>query len=193
METLLSVVLGIGLSAACGFRIFVPFLLVGIAARTGHLALGDSFAWMASTPALIVLGVATVFEIAAYYVPWLDHALDVLASPSAVVAGVVMTASVVTGLDPMLKWTLALIAGGGIAATVQALTVGTRKVSLLTTGGLANPVVSTAELAGSVGLVILAIALPLLAFAVVVWGVFFAVRRMLRFLRGPRTGPTATA
>lgn len=193
METLLSVVLGIGLSAACGFRIFVPFLLVGIAARTGHLVLGDSFAWMSSTPALIVLGVATVLEIGAYYVPWLDHALDVLASPSAVVAGVVMTASVVTGLDPMLKWTLALIAGGGIAATVQALTVGTRKVSLVTTGGLANPVVSTMELAGSVGLVILAIALPLLAFAVVVWGVFFAVRRMLRFLRGPRTGPTATA
>ena len=193
METLLSVVLGIGLSAACGFRIFVPFLLVGVAARTGHVTLGDSFAWMSSTPALVVLGVATVLEIGAYYVPWLDHALDVLATPSAVVAGVVMTASVVTGLDPMLKWTLALIAGGGIAATVQAVTVGTRKVSLVTTGGLANPVVSTMELAGAAGLAILAIALPLLAFAIVVWGLYFGVRRMLRFLRGPRPGPTATA
>jgi len=193
VETLLSVVLGIGLSAACGFRIFVPFLLTGVAARTGHLTLGDSFAWMSSTPALVVFGVATAIEVGAYYVPWLDHALDVLATPSAVVAGVVMTASVVTGLDPMLKWTLALIAGGGIAATVQAVTVGTRKVSLVTTGGLANPVVSTMELAGSAGLAILAIAIPLLAFAVVVWGLFFGVRRMLRFLRGPRPGPTATA
>jgi hypothetical protein len=186
VETLLSVVLGVGLSAACGFRIFVPFLLVSIAARTGHLALGDSFAWMAGTPALVAFSAATVIEIGAYYVPWLDHALDVLASPSAVVAGVVMTASVVTGLDPMLKWTLALIAGGGIAATVQAVTVGTRKVSLLTTGGLGNPVVSTLELFGAVLLAVLAIALPLVAFAVVVWGLFFGVRRMLRFLRGPR-------
>src|SRR5262245_36523094 len=147
---------------------------------------------MASTPALIILGVATALEIGAYYVPWLDHALDVLATPSAVVAGVVMTASVVTGLDPMLKWTLALIAGGGIAATVQAVTVGTRKVSLVTTGGLANPVVSTMELAGSAVLAVFAFAVPLLAFAVVVWGLFFGVRRMLLFLRGPRTGPTAT-
>jgi len=183
MSTLLSVLLGIGLSAACGFRIFVPFLLVGIAARTGHVTLGPTFVWMATTPALIALGVATVLEIAAYYIPWLDHVLDVVATPAAVVAGMVMTASVVTGLDPMLKWTLALIAGGGIAGTVQALTVGTRKVSLLTTGGLANPVVSTVELLGSVLLTLLAIALPLLAFAVIAWALFFGIRHLLRLMR----------
>lgn len=183
MNTLLSVLLGIGLSAACGFRIFVPFLLVGIAARTGHVTLGPTFDWLAATPALIALGVATVLEIAAYYIPWVDHVLDVFATPAAVVAGMVMTASVVTGLDPMLKWTLALIAGGGIAATVQALTVGTRKVSLLTTGGLANPVVSTAELLAAVLLTVLAIALPLLAFAVIAWALFFGVRHLLRLIR----------
>jgi hypothetical protein len=184
VNALVSVLLGIGLSAACGFRIFVPFLLVGIAARTGHLTLGTNFSWMASTPALIALGVATVLEVGAYYVPWLDHLLDVVASPAAVVAGMIMTASVVTGLDPMLKWTLALIAGGGIAGTVQALTVGTRKVSLLTTGGLGNPVVSTVELLGSVIMTVLAIALPLLAFAVIAWALFFGVRHLLRRMRG---------
>jgi hypothetical protein len=160
MNTLLSVLLGIGLSAACGFRIFVP------------------------TPALIAFAVATVVEVGAYYIPWLDHVLDILATPSAVVAGMIMTASVVTGLDPMMKWTLALIAGGGIAGTVQALTVGTRKVSLLTTGGLANPAVATLELIGSVALTVLAIAVPLLAFAVVAWALFFGVRHLLRLLRG---------
>src|SRR5580765_4989692 len=102
MTTLLSVILGIGLSAACGFRIFVPFLVAGIAARTGHLTLGPSFIWMASTPALIALSVATVLEVGAYYIPWLDHVLDLVATPAAVGAGIVMTASVVTGLDPML-------------------------------------------------------------------------------------------
>ena len=191
VETLLSVLLGIGLSAACGFRIFVPFLLVGLAARTGHVTLGSSFAWMASTPGLIALGVATVLEVAAYYVPWLDHLLDVLATPAAVVAGVVMTASVITGLDPMMKWTLALIAGGGIAATVQALTVGGRKASLLTTGGLANPAVATAELGGSVFLSLLAIALPLVAFAVIAWALFFGVRILLRLLRPKAPQPPA--
>jgi len=184
MSTLLSVLLGIGLSAACGFRIFVPFLIVGVAARTGHLALGPSFAWMATTPALIVFAVATVIEVAAYFIPWLDHVLDLAATPAAVVAGMIMTASVVTGLDPMMKWTLALIAGGGIAGTVQALTVGTRKVSLLTTGGLANPAVATLELAGAAGLTVLAIALPLLAFAVIAWALFFGVRHLIRRLRG---------
>jgi hypothetical protein len=184
VNALLSVLLGIGLSAACGFRIFVPFLLVGIAAKTGHLTLGETFAWLASTPALVALGVATIVEVGAYYVPWLDHLLDVVATPAAVVAGMIMTASVVTGLDPMLKWTLALIAGGGIAGTVQALTVGTRKVSLLTTGGFGNPVVATVELFGAVFLTVLAIALPLLAFAVIAWALFFGVRHLLRLLRG---------
>lgn len=183
MSTLLSVLLGIGLAAACGFRVFVPFLVAGLAARTGHLALGESFQWMAGTPALIVFGVATVLEIGAYAIPWLDHALDVIATPAAVVAGMVMTASVVTGLDPMMKWTLALIAGGGTAATVQALTVGTRKMSLLATGGLGNPVVSTLELVGAVALTLLAIALPFVAFAVVAWTIFLGVRTLLRMIR----------
>src|SRR5262245_64615754 len=87
MNALLSVLLGIGLSAACGFRVFVPFLFVGIAARTGHLTLGDSFQWMSGAPALVVFAVATVLEIGAYYIPWLDHALDVMSTPAAVVAG----------------------------------------------------------------------------------------------------------
>jgi hypothetical protein len=184
VQTVLSVILGIGLSAACGFRIFVPFLVVGIAARTGHLALGPSFVWLSSTPALIALAVATILEVGAYYVPWLDHLLDLIATPAAVLAGAVMTASVVTGIDPMLKWILALIAGGGIAGSVQALTVGTRKASLLATGGLANPVVSTAELGGSLLLTILAIAAPLAAFALVIWALFLGIRFIVRRLRG---------
>ena len=190
MTTLLSVILGIGLSAACGFRVFVPFLVVGIAARTGHLTLGASFGWMSTTPALIALGVAAALEVGAYYIPWLDHVLDTLATPAAIVAGMVMTASVVTGLDPLLKWTLALIAGGGIAGTIQALTVGTRKLSLVTTGGLANPIVSTFELGGSVLLTLLAIALPFAAFAVIIWAIFLGVRYLLRMF-SPSRGPAA--
>ena len=104
MDVLLNVCLGLGLAAACGFRVFVPFLVLNLAARSGYVALAGNFEWIASTPALITLAVATALEIAAYYVPWLDNLLDSVATPAAVVAGIVVTASVVTGIDPYLKW-----------------------------------------------------------------------------------------
>src|SRR6185295_12716156 len=102
MAILLNLCLGIGLSAACGFRVFVPLLVMSLAARTGHLTLSPGFAWIGETPALVTLAVATLAEIAAYYVPWLDNALDVAASPAAVIAGIVASASVVTEIDPYL-------------------------------------------------------------------------------------------
>src|SRR5262245_48542127 len=123
METVLAIALGLALSAACGFRVFLPLLGLGLAQATGHLTLASKFAWLGSTPALIILGVATVVEIAAYYIPWLDHLLDTIASPAAVVAGIVATAAVLTDVDPVWRWTLAVIAGGGLAATVQGSTV----------------------------------------------------------------------
>src|SRR5215471_8006470 len=117
--TILSICLGIGLSAACGFRVFVPLLVMNLASMSGHLTLAAGFAWIGSYPALIAFSVATVLEIAGYYIPWVDHLLDTIATPSAIIAGTIVTASVVTGMSPFLKWTLAVIAGGGAAALVQ--------------------------------------------------------------------------
>src|SRR6266511_2330552 len=134
METILSLLVGIGLSAACGFRVFVPMLVVSIAAHAGHLKLAQSFSWMGSDPALIAFAVATGLEVLAYYVPWLDNLLDTAASPAAVIAGTIVTASLVTDLSPLLKWTLAVIAGGGAAGLVQGTTVVTRAASTATTG-----------------------------------------------------------
>src|SRR5688572_12753348 len=145
MQEMLSVFVGVGLAAACGFRIFVPLLVMSIAAVSGQLTLSPSFQWIGSYPALITFGVATVLEITAYYVPWLDNLLDSIATPAAVVAGTIVTASVVSGMNPYLQWTLAVIAGGGAAGLVQGATVLTRAASTTTTGGLANPVVATAE------------------------------------------------
>ena len=175
METLLAVALGLALSAACGFRIFVPLLAVGAAQATGYLTLAPKFAWIGSTPALVVLGVATVIEIAAYHVPWLDHLLDTIASPAAIVAGIVVTASVVTDMDPLWRWTLAVIAGGGLAGAVQGSTVLVRAASTATTGGLANPVVATAELVGSVAISILALLVPVLALVTVMLGILLTI------------------
>lgn len=162
MELVLSVCLGIGLSAACGFRVFVPLLGIGVAAHAGHLQLAEGMDWMSSWPALICFAVATVVEIVAYYVPWLDNLLDTIASPAAVIAGAVATASVVQEMSPFLRWTLALIAGGGLAIVIQSATVGLRGASTTTTGGLGNFVVSTLELVLSVITTIFAIVLPIL-------------------------------
>lgn len=179
MQSFLSVCLGLGLSAACGFRIFVPLLVMNLAARAGYLGLSESFEWIGTTPALIAFGVATALEVAAYYIPWLDNLLDAIASPAAVVAGVIVSASVITGLDPMLKWTLAVIAGGGIAGAIQALTVGTRQASALTTGGLGNPLVSTLEMGGSLVLSLVSLILPWLAAGAVILLLIVALRRLV--------------
>jgi hypothetical protein len=168
----MSVLVGLGLSAACGFRVFVPLLVVGIAARSGHLSLAAGFDWMGSDAALVAFGVATALEIAGYYIPWVDHVLDIVATPAAVVAGTLVTASMVTDMSPFLRWSLAVVAGGGIAGAVQVTTVVTRAASTASTGGLANPLVATAELGGSVVTSLMALIVPV---ATVVLLVGFAV------------------
>ena len=167
-ETIVSILLGAGLAAACGFRVFVPFLVLSIAARAGHVPLSSDFEWMATTPALIAFASATVLEVGAYYIPWLDNVLDTVATPVAVLAGVVVAAAVVTDLSPVLRWGVAIIAGAGMAGTVQGATVLTRLKSSVATGGVANPVVSTGETAGSVATAVLAVLIPVIAFLIIV-------------------------
>ncbi len=162
-ETILSLVLGVGLSAACGFRVFVPPLIVSIAALSGHLELSPGFDWVATYPALITLAAASVLEILCYYIPVVDNFMDSLATPAAVVAGAATATSMVTGTSPMLAWAIALIAGGAAAGTVQTTTVALRGASTLTTGGLANPLLSSVELGGAVTASIVAIIAPIVA------------------------------
>ena len=180
MEYLLYVLLGIGLAAACGFRVFVPFLAISIATLAGQLKLAPDFAWLGSWPALIVFGVATVFEIVAYYVPWLDHILDIGATPAAVIAGIIVTASVITGMTPVLRWTLAAIAGGGVAAAVQLATVALRRASTYATAGLAHPLAATLETGGSAGMSVLSLLLPLVAGTLAILLILLAARWLLR-------------
>jgi hypothetical protein len=175
-QTALSLGVGVGLAAAAGLRVFVPLLVLGAAAHAGWIPLTPSFAWLASPSSLAILSVATIVEIAAYYVPWVDNLLDVIAGPLAVLAGVVATAAVMTDLPPALRWSAAIIAGGGTAAAVQGLTSLTRLKSSALTGGLANPVLATVELAGSIATSFIVIIVPLVALIVVLAIVWIAWR-----------------
>ncbi len=189
-DIFLSVLVGIGLSAACGFRVFVPLLVMSIASLSGHLTLSSGFEWIGTFPALVAFAAATAAEIAGYYIPWVDHLLDVIASPAAVMAGIIVMASSVSGTSPFLRWSLAIIAGGGIAGTFQAITVLARAGSTATTAGLANPVVSTIEAAGASLFSILAIAIPLVgiaAISILLLLVCWPGRALLRRARARKT------
>jgi Domain of unknown function (DUF4126) len=179
METVISILIGIGLSAACGFRIFVPLLVMSVAAMSGHLTLGQNFQWIGTYPALIAFAVATGLEIGGYYIPWLDNLLDSIATPAAIIAGTIVTASVVTGTSPLLKWTLAIIAGGGIAGLIQGTTVVARGASSVGTGGLGNPLLATVEFGGSLLASLLAVIAPLLGVTLLAVFLIFAGRKLL--------------
>ncbi|MFN7019908.1 MAG: DUF4126 domain-containing protein [Phycisphaerales bacterium] len=180
---------GLGLAAACGFRVFVPLLVLSLAARTGQVNLSGSMGWIASDGALIAFATASVLEVVGYWVPWIDHALDVVASPAAVVAGTLAAASQFADLGPMLGWTAAIIAGGGLAGAVQVMSVATRAASTVTTAGLGNPIISAVQSVGSLVLSLAAVVAPivagvllLLVFVLVAWSLrrWFAARRSTR-------------
>ncbi len=180
MEELLGLFIGIGLSATCGFRIFVPLLGMSIAHHAGALSFSSGFDWIGSWPATITFGVAMVIEIAGYYIPWVDNLLDTIATPAAIVAGTIVTASMVGDVSPFLRWSLAIIAGGGIAGIIQGSSVLVRGASAVSTAGLANPVVSTGELAASILGTLISIILPTVAVILVVLLLTFLLRRFMR-------------
>jgi Domain of unknown function (DUF4126) len=182
----LSIVLGVGLAAATGFRVFLPMLVVGVAAYTGHLPLDGGFAWLATPSALTMLSVAALAEILAYYVPAVDNLLDTLATPAALVAGTIVSAAVMTDVPPMVKWTAAVIAGGGVAGLTQGVTALLRAKSTILTGGAGNAVLSTAELVGALLVSLLALAAPLAALGVVIFLLWLGTRLIRHLFRGER-------
>lgn len=176
-ETVLGVLAGVALAAACGLRVFLPLLVMGAAAHLGWFTPAGDFAWLGATPALVALGVATAVEVAAYHVPWLDHLLDVAGAPLAVAAGVVAMAAATDSLPPFLRWSLAVVAGGGMAGLFQGLTGMARLGSTLATGGVANPVFAGVESAGALTIAVVALALPVLALIGLVLLAGYALRR----------------
>jgi hypothetical protein len=187
-ELPLSIVLGVGLAAATGFRVFLPMLIVSAAGYFGHLPLSAGFAWLGTGSALTMLSVATLVEILAYYVPGVDNLLDTLATPAALVAGTIVSAAVMTDVPPLVKWSAAIIAGGGVAGLTQGATAIVRANSTVFTGGIGNFVISTAELVGALLVSLLALAAPLAALAVVIvflWLMLRLVRHLFR--RAPQS------
>jgi hypothetical protein len=173
--------LGLGLAACSGFRIFVPLLAASVAYRAGWLAPSPGFAWLGSWAALLTLATATVAEMAGYYLPAVDNLLDTLTTPASFVAGTILMTSSLPELDPTLRWSLGILVGGGTAGLLQTGTALLRGAATAGTGGLANPVLATAENTLAVGGVVLTLLLPLLAAVLAVGLVLLVAGRLRRW------------
>jgi len=181
--------IGIGLAAATGFRVFLPVFIVSLASYMGWIPMNEHFAWIAGLPTLITTGVATVVEILAYYIPFVDHLLDTISIPLATIAGSILFASQFADLNTFPQWAMALIAGGGTAATVSSAFAGTRAASTATTGGVGNHLVSTTETAGAAVMTGVALIVPVIAFilAIVLLYLVFKFGRKIWRKFGHRT------
>ena len=177
----LSLSLGLGLAAACGFRVFIPPLVMGVASRFDLYELEGSFVWVGETWAIGVFAIATLLEIGGYYVPWIDNLLDTIATPAAIIGGIFVTSASLEGeMDPSMQWMLSIIAGGSTAGVIQIGTVATRAVSTTTTGGLANPLVSTLEALASIICIILSLFLVVIIPFVLVFLIWMAIKYIMK-------------
>lgn len=181
-DTIISLFLGIGLAASVGFRVFLPLFALSFAAYLGVWELNESWQWIGSLTALITLGVATIVEIFAYFIPWVDNALDGIAIPLAGIAGTAVVVSTAANLDPVVTWSLAIIAGGGTATAIKGANAAGRLTSTGTTGGLANPIVSTVETGAAVAVSTASILVPPIA-AILVIIILLIIFRIYRKIR----------
>ena len=180
VQTLLSLSLGLGLAAACGFRVFIPPLMMGVGSRLDLYKLEGSFVWDDDTWAIAIFAVATLLEIGGYFIPWIDNLLDAVATPAAIIGGIFVTSASLEGeLDPSAQWTLSVIAGGSVSGVIQLGTVATRAISTGTTGGLANPIISLLEAVAS----ILCILISLFLVAIIPIVIIFLIWKSIGYIQ----------
>ena len=180
VQILLSLSLGLGLAAACGFRVFIPPLMMGVGSRLDLYKLEGSFVWVDDNWAIAIFAVATLLEIGGYFIPWIDNLLDTVATPAAIIGGIFVTSASLEGeLDSSAQWTLSVIAGGSVSGVIQLGTVATRAVSTGTTGGLANPIISLLEAVAS----ILCILISLFLVAIIPIVIIFLIWKSIRYIQ----------
>ena len=180
VQILLSLSLGLGLAAACGFRVFIPPLMMGVGSRLDLYKLEGSFVWVDDTWAIAIFAVATLLEIGGYFIPWIDNLLDAVATPAAIIGGIFVTSASLEGeLDPSAQWTLSVIAGGSVSGVIQLGTVATRAISTGTTGGLANPIISLLEAVAS----ILCILISFLLVAIIPIVIIFLIWKSIGYIQ----------
>lgn len=192
---LLGTATAFGLAASAGLNTTLPLLVVGLLARMGLLGLAAPYDALASDVTLGGLGLLALLEIVGDKVPGLDSVVQAVQWPLAAAAGAILfasQASVVTRVSPELAILLGLLT----AATVHGARSAVRPMVTAFTAGLGNGVVSTAEDASALLLVLFSALLPVLGLVLaaallagLVLAALSAARRGARLARGLRTPP----
>ncbi len=186
LQAITATALAIALAACSGFRVFLPMLAAGVVSRFQLFHFSESFQWLSSTPALICRGAATLLEIAAYYVPFIDNLLDTVAAPSAAIAGTLLATSVIPVDNEWIKWIIGTVAGGGGASLVSAGTGLLRLWSSKTTLGSGNAVVATGENTAALGATLLSFLIPVIMAVIFLLLFAWVLRKLLKRLRRKR-------
>lgn len=178
MTGIFAFILGIGLAAACGFRVFVPLLLTNVASLLGYYHFDSHLVFMGTWLAFGILSTATVAEIAAYYIPWLDNILDQIALPASAIAGTLLATNYVQIDNELLRWGIGAMVGGGTASVIQTGTTAVRLASTTTTGGFGNGFISTIENFLAVFITFFSIVLPIATAVFAIFIIVFFLKRL---------------
>ncbi len=146
MEAITNVLAAFGLSGSAGLNAYVPLLVVALTARFSNLVvLNKPWDTLESWWVIGVLAVLVVIEFFADKVPAVNHANDVIQTFVRPTAGAILFAastSTIANVDPAVALILGLLTAGTVHVGKSALL---RPAVTATTGGVANPVVSTIE------------------------------------------------
>ncbi|BBY31260.1 DUF4126 domain-containing protein [Mycolicibacterium sediminis] len=187
---------GFGLATAAGLNAYIPLLAMGLLARfTDLLALPAGWAWLENGWVIGIVAVLLAVEVVADKVPALDSVNDVVQTfvrPTAggIVFGSGTAAQTGAVADPGAfatsgQW-IPVVSGTVIALVVHLTKTAVRPVANATTAGVAAPVLSTIEDVTSIGLVFVAILLPVLV-VVIVAGIAWAAVALFRRRRRGRS------
>lgn len=194
MDVITALLSGFGLAASAGLNAYIPLLVVALAARLfpSWIVLAEPFQFLTEAWFIAAVTVLLVIEVFADKVPAVDHVNDLLGTIIRPAAGALLFASM-TGTVASLDPKVAAIAGLVVAGTAHGAKATARPIVTATTGGLGNPVVSTAEDVAALVTSLVSLIAPLLVgLAALLFGALFAIWLARRSGR-TAAPPTASA
>ena len=162
MDAVTQYALAYALTTSAGIRALLPLAAVSVAAHAGWIHPAGEFAWLGHAATMWILIAVAVVEMVADKIPFVDHAMHFVqaAAKPAAAAIVIGGTTHPHGNEELI---VLMVVGALNALGIHGAVVAARAASTVGTGGLANPVLSTVEDAGSIGGVVLAFIAPFVA------------------------------
>jgi len=189
MDLLVTLGRTLGFSFAAGVNLYATVAILGLASRFHWVTLPPQFAVFDSNWVIGAAIACYAVEFVADKVPWVDTAWDTVHTVIRPIGGAFIAVTTLGDTSPAAQAAAALL-GGGVAAVSHVTKASTRVAANASPEPFSNWALSIVEDVFVVGLSMLALALPALAFAValgllVLIGVFsMAIIRAFRRRRG---------